>query len=136
MVENLEDKILSENKDLNRKIENMQIEIYKHSDLNKLQEVAEITKIYLSQMKERYIQRHDFMESKVKIVSAAYEKNKSTLNKNATWKSLLDLEDKLRRIGQVIFSLTEFVKAKEQQTNYDVVKKECLQSMKSIIPHF
>lgn len=135
MVENLESKILSEEKDLNRKMESMHFEINRYSDLNKLQEVAEITKIYLTQMKERYVQRHDFMESKVKLVSAMYEKNKSALNKNETWKSLLDLEEKLRRQGQVIFSLNEFVKTKEQQTNYEAVKNECLQTMRSIILH-
>lgn len=64
-----------------------------------------------------------------------YEKNKSALNKNETWKSLLDLEEKLRRQGQVIFSLNEFVKTKEQQTNYEAVKNECLQTMRSIILH-
>ena len=83
-------------------------------------------------MKERYIQRHDFMESKVKLVSTMYEKNKATLNNNETWKSLLDLEENLRRQGQLIFSLNEFVKTKEQRTNYEAIKKECLDTMKSI----
>lgn len=129
MVENLEEKILVENKDLKNKIEQMQLEYNKYSNLKHLQEESELTKIFLIQMKERYIQRRDFMKSKVKDVSTAYEKNKALLDNSATWKSLLESEEKIRRQGQVIFSMQENVKLKERQTNYEALKKDCIEMM-------
>lgn len=129
MVENLEEKILVENKDLKNKIEQMQLEYNKYSNLKHLQEESELTKIFLIQMKERYIQRRDFMKSKVKDVSTAYENNKALLDNSATWKSLLESEEKIRRQGQVIFSMQENVKLKERQTNYEALKKDCIEMM-------
>ena len=129
MVENLEEKILVENKDLKNKIEQMQLEYNKYSNLKHLQEESELTKIFLIQMKERYIQRRDFMKSKVKDVSTAYENNKALLDNSATWKSLLESEEKIRRQGQVIFSMQENVKLKERQTNYEAIKKDCIEMM-------
>lgn len=107
----------------------MRNETTKYSDLKSLQESSEITKLYLAQMKERYRRRGDFIKSKVRMLSTTYEKNKLSLDKNETWKSLLNLEEKMRRQGQVIFSLQEGIKRKEQQTNYDKMKKECLDIM-------
>lgn len=133
MVENLDGKINSELTDLNKNIEKMQIELSKFTDLKNLQEVSEITKVYLNQMKERYIQRRDFMKSKVKTASSTYEINKANLEKSDTWKSLLDLEDKIRRQGQVIFTLQENVKAKEHQTDYESMKKECLNMVNTLV---
>ena len=132
MVENLEEKILVENKDLKNKIEQMQLEYNKYSNLKHLQEESELTKIFLIQMKERYIQRRDFMKSKVKDVSTAYENNKALLDNSATWKSLLESEEKIRRQGQVIFSMQENVKLKERQTNYEALKKDCIEMMNII----
>ncbi len=133
MVENLDGKINSELTDLNKNIEKMQIELSKFTDLKNLQEVSEITKVYLNQMKERYIQRRDFMKSKVKTASSTYEINKANLEKSDTWKSLLDLEDKIRRQGQVIFTLQENVRAKEHQTDYESMKKECLNMVNTLV---
>ena len=132
MVENLEEKILVENKDLKNKIEQMQLEYNKYSNLKHLQEESELTKIFLIQMKERYIQRRDFMKSKVKDVSTAYENNKALLDNSATWKSLLESEEKIRRQGQVIFSMQENVKLKERQTNYEALKKDCIEMMNMV----
>lgn len=126
MVENLESKITSEKKDLIEKMDVMRKEHHLYSDLDRLEESDELTRLYLTQMRERYIQRCDFMRSKVKEISSEYEKNQSILNKSATWKSLQDQEEKLRRQGQVVFSLQESVKDKERKTNYESSKSRCL----------
>ena len=133
MVENLEGKILNERKELKTKTERLELEINHYSDLEKLHEIAEITKVYLIQMKERYIQRRDFMKSTVKDVSTEYKQSKKSLDDSETWKSLLELEEKLRRQGQVTFTLQEFVKTKERQTNYETVKSTCLQIINGIL---
>ncbi len=127
MVENLEVKITTENKELIEKIDMMRKETHVYADLNRLEESDELTRLYLTQMRERYIQRCDFMRSKVKQISSDYEKNQSILKKSDVWKSLLDLEEKLRRQGQVVFSLQQTVKEKERKTNYEASKRKCLE---------
>jgi hypothetical protein len=133
MVENLEGKILSEEKELDAAMKRMLSESDHYSDLNRLQELAEITKAYLIQMKERYISRRDFMNSKVREVSENNEEKKNALENSDTWKSLLELEEKLRRQGQVVFTLQKFVQAKEQQTNYETMKSACLKTMNELL---
>ena len=132
MVENLEGKIRSEEKDLKTKIDHMVAESAHHSNINQLQERAEVAKEYLIQMKERYIHRRNFLSSKVKDVSAEYRKYKQELDGSETWQSLLQLEEKIRRQGQVVLSLQQFVRTKEQQTNYDGDKNECLRIMNDL----
>lgn len=126
MVENLESKIDAERKDLHEKIDKMRKECNLYSDLNRLEESDELTRLYLSQMRERYVKRSDFLKTKVKEVSTDYERNKKMLKKSTTWNSLLELEDKLRRQAQVVFSLEEQVKAVERKTNYESSKDRCL----------
>ncbi len=100
-----------------------------YSKINQLTEMVKITKEYLAQMKERYIWRHDSMQSKVKYLSAEYKKNKQQLDRSDTWQSLLQLEEKIRRQGQ----MKMFFKAKEQQTNYEGDKYACLGIMNEIL---
>ena len=133
MVENLEAKIIGENKDLMEKIETMKKESHLYADLNKLEESDELTRLYLTQMRERYIQRSEFMRSKVKRISSDYERNQSTLKKSNVWQSFLDLEEKLCRQGQVVFSLQQTVKEKERKTNYESSKKRCLEMTNKLL---
>lgn len=136
LVENLEGKILSEEKELRSTIENMNGESIHYSNTNQLQDAADITKEYLIQMKERYIQRRDFMSFKVKDVSTEYRKNKQELDNSETWQSLQQLEEKIRRQGQLVFSLHKFVKAKEKQTNYEGNKNACLRIMNELLVQY
>lgn len=133
MVENLETKIKEEEKNLKGKIEKMQAESEKYSDLNQAQESAEMTKIYLVEMKRRYVQRRNFMKSKVKSVAAATEQNKLALQKNTVWKSLKGLEEKVRRQGQIVYSLKVALETKERKSNYNIMKKDCLDLLNDLL---
>ena len=126
MVVNLESKIESEKKDMIEKMDVMRKENHLYSDLDRLEETDELSRLYLTQMRERYIQRCDFIRSKVNEISSEYEKNQNILNKSATWKSLQDQEEKLRRQGQVVFALQESVNDKQRKTNYESSKSRCL----------
>jgi len=75
-IETLEEKINAEQEQLDQKIEQMIAEILVFDDLDELQDNADLTKAYLLQMKERYIKRRDVMKSRVKAISAEYEKSK------------------------------------------------------------
>ena len=124
-VNTLQENIHAEQEQLTKRMEEMKAEIHTHEDLTQVQEKADETKDYLLQMKDRYTERKAFMKAEVKKVSSQYGVYTEKLKRSDTWRSLLDMEEKLRRQGQAVFLLSDSVRTEGRETDFQSVKHRC-----------
>ena len=125
-ISTLQDSIHAEQEQLNLRMEEMKVEMNTYEDLEQVQETEDSTRDYLLQMKKRYKKRMEFMKTEVKKVSSQYKVYKEKLSQSETWASLLELEEKLRRQGQAVFSLSDSIRINERDTNFNGVKHSCM----------
>ncbi len=106
---------------------NKDMEVYRN--LDGLKEKEDTAKEYLVLMKERYTLRTNFMRSSCEDLSLQYHEMKSELDDSKTWQSLVQYEEKIRRQGQVIYALKEFIQKKGKEAEYKTIRTECIKIM-------
>ncbi len=97
-----------------------------YSSLEDLEDKEDAAKEYLALMKERYTLRTNFMQAQCEDVSSQYYEMKSELDGSKTWQSLVQYEEKIRRQGQVIFALKDFIQKNGKEAEYDSIRAECI----------
>ena len=113
-------------------IDNMKKELNIFDDIGNLEDEAEAKKENLQKMKERYITRGGFVKCEAKKLSEKFEKAKSLLEHNTVWKSLEMCESKIARQSQVVHKLQLFVSAHGKETEYESIKKTCLDIVENL----
>lgn len=114
----LEEKIAAELKGLQDKSTAMTEEMEKFSDLEKLKVEAEAFKRKLERDAVSYGARKDALHAAVGEKNAKYEAKKEQLQGNDLYATLEKLEVKIRTAEQGIFSMSEYIDAKEAETDH------------------
>lgn len=117
---------------LTTKIGELNEGIVLYDDLQSLQENADLTHDYLMQMKERYQRRFDFLNTCVIQMETELIKAENELRGKDVWMNLRHLENTLQNSGEVVNSLQQFIHVKSQETDYTLVKKDCLLMVRSL----
>ncbi|XP_022087754.1 intraflagellar transport protein 74 homolog [Acanthaster planci] len=117
-VEQLEAKINAELETLKAKIDTMNEELEKYSDLNRLRAESDQRKQKLQEEKVTLTTRRDTFKQAVQELSAHYEATKTQLNENETYAQLGNLERKWQHHEQNNFVMKEFIAAKSMESDY------------------
>jgi len=124
-IENLDEKIERELFSLKQKMQAMEGEKQQFRQIASLRDQSESSKGELAGLKRSYIRRRDTVKVQVEQLQRAYERAQSALDDNEHASQMATLENKMRHYEQNIFSLREFIAAKEHDTHYTGVKDEC-----------
>lgn len=101
-------------------------EIEKYSDIAGLKESISLTRKELEAQKTYLNRVRDYGRKLVSRVAVKVENSMTELQKDETYMSLLSPEQKLRILWQPAFSMEEFVRLKEKETQYLACKGDCL----------
>jgi hypothetical protein len=122
----LEDKIYEELQTLTDYINKMNVEIQNFDDVQSLQERFDLSNDYLLQMKERYRRRYEFISYRVIELEKELEEHESKLHSNKLWTELRELEAKIQKDGEALYSMQCSIKRKSQETDYLSLSSNCL----------
>lgn len=117
-ISTLEEKIAVELKGLQEKTGAMTFDIEKFSDLEKLKVEAEEFKQKLTRDEKSYGARKDALHTAVAEKTSKYEAKKEQLQGNDLYATLEKLEVKIRTAEQGIFSMSDYINAKEAETDH------------------
>jgi intraflagellar transport protein 74 len=107
-------------------IENKKHEIELFQDLDRVRREFDDTKTKLMKLRNDYIRRRDTMRQQIQALSAEHEKLKEKLQHHEIGKELEEMENAMRFHESTIFDLKEFVDSKMRETDYELVKVDCL----------
>ena len=110
----------------------MLADIEEFKDIGGLRKRFETTQQLLQEQRRSYVKRRDAMRQQVQALSAEHENVKRALNNNETAKDLDDMEKRLRHYERTIFELNEFVETKTRETDFEVLKGDCLKMIDSL----
>lgn len=125
-VAHLDEKISSELQEHAQKMTEQRSEIQKYSDIDALRQEIDAKRRSLTAQKGYLLKLRDASKHQVTSLNATLETRKSKLNENEIHTSLTSQEAKLRLIWQSAFSLDDFVRMKEKETQYMGVKADCM----------
>ena len=117
-ISTLEEKIAVELKGLQEKTDTMTGDIERFSDLEKLKVEAEELKQKLMRDEKSYGARKDALHTVVAEKNSKYEAKKEQLQGNDLYATLEKLEVKIRTAEQGIFSMSDYINAKEAETDH------------------
>jgi len=117
-INTLEDKIKLELSSLNTKIETMQEELVTFTRLDLLKEQSIDKKHKLEAARVRLSRTRDSTRQQVAEKSQMYKTRRNQLQENELYIALEKLEVKMRSLEQNIFTMQDYVKAKEAENNY------------------
>jgi len=121
-----EPKLMSELSSLRDSMSNMRSEMEQFQDLDKLRREFDNTQEKLVELKQHYIKRRDTMRQQIQSVNVEFESLKKILGSNDTAKEIDETEKRLKHYERSIFELKEFVDTKSRETDYELVKGNCL----------
>jgi len=123
-ISTLEEKIKVELAQLQGKLGTMESELVTFSDLNMVKVKAADTKKKLEAAAVRYRRQKDTTRTCVSSLASKAEARKQQLHENELYGALEKLEIKMRSMEQSIFQMTEFIKTKEREADYQPMLNE------------
>eukprot|EP00758_Cryptobia_borreli_P003758 Tbor_TRINITY_DN3969_c0_g1::TRINITY_DN3969_c0_g1_i1::g.811::m.811/K19679/IFT74; intraflagellar transport protein 74 len=122
----LDDKIATELISIAEKIEEHKQDVVRYSDIDALRNDIEVRKKKLIARKHFLLKQRDSSKSRVNTLTMEFEAKRKSLEESVDHTNLSALEQKLRLIRQSSYSLEEFVRIKEKDTQYEPIKAVCM----------
>jgi intraflagellar transport protein 74 len=125
-VAHLDNKIREELKSHNAKMEEQKVEMEKFSDLDGLRSEVEDTRKTLNAQLAYFTRVRDGSKQQLNFLTAQHEARKKSLQSDEVFSSMTTQEQRIRMLWQSTFSLEDFVRLREKDTQYLSTKAECL----------
>ncbi|KAG5505010.1 hypothetical protein JKF63_04457 [Porcisia hertigi] len=125
-VVHLDKKIKEELASHNAKMMEQKVEMERFGDLEGLRAEVEDTRKGLSAQLAYYTRVRDGSKQQLNALTAQYEARKRKLHANEVFTTLSTQEQRIRMLWQSTFSLEDYVRLKEKDTQYLGIKAECL----------
>ena len=132
-IENLDEKITSEQNQLCKLIDNMKKDILRFDDISGYQSRALAKNVYLDRLIREYKRKINETSDQVKSISYDLSKNKKSLEPyDEMLTNFDDLQQKLKNQAQNIFCLQEFIATKGRESEFETHKKLCLENVENL----
>lgn len=132
-IDALEGNIDSEELQLKERKKLMEEEIDRFNNISSFQRAGRDTKDYLNSLILEYTEKLEATGKLVKKRSSELEESKKAIEVNSyISKDLESLEQKLRHQSQNIFNLQDFINEKSRQTDFESMKKKCLEIVEDL----
>lgn len=125
-IETLDEKIASELSAIAAKMQERKDDIVRYGDIDTLRTDIEARKKSLVARKGFLLKQRDSSKQRVHAVSVENETKKSQLSENNIHSTLSAQEQKLRLIWQSAYSMEEYVRHKEKDTQFLTIKADCM----------
>jgi intraflagellar transport protein 74 len=127
-----EPKFTAELASLKENVARMRSEMVAFQDVQGLKKSFDATQLKLQNMKHSYIKRRDAMRVQVQGLSMEHESLKKILTSHEIATEIEDTEKRLKQMERTIFELREFVETKSRETDYELVKGNCLRMLDTL----
>lgn len=131
-VKFLEQKISTELQTIATRMEEQTGDIEKFSDLDGLRRDIEARKKNLTESRARMSVQRDAAKQQLHILSKEAESAKQQLTEDQVYTSMQQQEQRLRVVWQASFALSDFVRQKEKETQYQGTKADCVRLVDEI----
>lgn len=125
-IETLDEKITNELKAIAAKMQERKEDIARYSDIDALRTDIDARKKSLVARKGFLLKQRDSSKQRVHALSVENEQKKSQLSENNIQSTLSAQEQKLRLIWQSAYSMEEYVRHKEKDTQFLNIKADCM----------
>jgi len=125
-IEALEEKIKTEMSTLKEKMVKMNDEMDVFTDLDRLRREAEHRRRQLEEQRDELTSRRESVLEAMAEVQTKYEATKKELNDNETYIQLTNLERKIQINEQNNFAVSEFIRNKKAESNFEAIKNKVL----------
>lgn len=126
LLRSSEPKLMSELSNLRESMSRMRSEMEQFQDLDRIRREFDSTQAKLLDFKQTYVKRRDTMRQQLTSVSVEYEGLKKALAGNEIAKEIDETEKRLKLNEKTIFDLREYVESKTRETDFELVKLNCL----------
>jgi len=117
-IDTLEDKIKAEIEQLQQKQQEITKQMTEFEDVEEVKRRAEASRLRLSQLKTALLRRRDLLKATLAERVLRLQAKKGQLADHNVQANLERLENKLRALMSDVFQISDFVKAKESETNF------------------
>mmetsp|Transcript_8599 Transcript_8599/g.9120 ORF Transcript_8599/g.9120 Transcript_8599/m.9120 type:complete len:597 (+) Transcript_8599:66-1856(+) len=131
-IRSSEPKLIREIAGLKESMTRMNEEMKEFGNVENVQRKFERTQRELQELRKSYIKRRDATRQQVQALSAEHESLKKQLAGNETDKELEETEKRLRHYERTIFEVREFIDSKTRETEYELVKSNCLRMAETL----
>lgn len=125
-VAHLDSKIREELKSHNEKMEEQKTEMERFSDLDGLRAEVEDTRKTLNAQLAYFTRVRDGSKQQLNALTAQYEARKKSLQNDEVFTTMTTQEQRIRMLWQSTFSLEDFVRLREKDTQYLSIKADCM----------
>ncbi|KPA85786.1 Intraflagellar transport protein-like protein [Leptomonas pyrrhocoris] len=125
-VAHLDSKIREELQSHNVKMDEQKVEMEKFSDLDGLRTEVEDTRKTLNAQLAYFTRVRDGSKQQLNALTAQHEARKKELQGDEVFNTMTTQEQRIRMLWQSTFSLEDFVRLREKDTQYLTTKAECL----------
>jgi intraflagellar transport protein 74 len=125
-IANLDEKIQQELQAHAQKMAEQRQDMVRYTDIERLRQEIDARRKRLLAQKAYLLKLRDTSKHQVYALNAGLESMKQQLNQNPKHVAIAAQEQKLRLIMQSNFSVEDFVRIKEKETQYLTTKAECL----------
>ncbi|KPI84039.1 Intraflagellar transport protein-like protein [Leptomonas seymouri] len=125
-VAHLDNKIREELKSHSLKMEEQRSEMEKFSDLEGLRTEVEDTRKLLNAQLAYFTRVRDGSKQQLNTLTTQHEARKKDLQNDEIFNTMTTQEQRIRMLWQSTFSLEDFVRLREKETQYLSTKAECL----------
>lgn len=125
-VAHLDSKIREELKSHNEKMEEQKTEMERFSDLDGLRAEVEDTRKTLNAQLAYFTRVRDGSKQQLNALTAQYEARKKSLQSDEVFTTMTTQEQRIRMLWQSTFSLEDFVRLREKDTQYLSIKADCM----------
>ena len=132
LLRDSEPKLNKELAALRDNIARMQAEMKDFDDIPGMRSAFEATQQQLVELRLSYIKRRDSLRQQVQAANAEHEAAKRQLTNHDSARELDDTEKRLKHYERSIFELKEFVDSKSRETDYELVKANCLKLLDNL----
>eukprot|EP00672_Neobodo_designis_P026989 CAMPEP_0174830192 /NCGR_PEP_ID=MMETSP1114-20130205/2385_1 /TAXON_ID=312471 /ORGANISM="Neobodo designis, Strain CCAP 1951/1" /LENGTH=591 /DNA_ID=CAMNT_0016063979 /DNA_START=68 /DNA_END=1843 /DNA_ORIENTATION=- len=131
-VKFLEQKITTELATIATRMEEQTHDIERFSDLDGLRRDIEARKKNLTAARAKMSVQRDSAKQQLHILSKEAESAKQQLTEDQVYSSMQQQEQRLRVVWQASFALSDFVRQKEKETQYQGTKADCVRLVDEI----
>lgn len=131
-VGQIDRKISTELETISHRMQEQQGDITKFADLDGLRREIDARKQHLLQTRTALTTQRDAAKQHLHLLTTSFEKTKQQLNENQVYTSLQAQEQKLRLIWQSAFSVEDFVRSKEKESQFMGMKADSLRMVDEI----
>ena len=131
-VATLDSKIGAELNTLTSRTAAMEADLITFAKVDGLRDQAAELKKTMLMEKQKSKNKRDALQQRVAVMQQRLEKQKQDVNDSEVFKKLDSLDQKLRAQGQNIYSINEFVTARERESDYESIQVQTNQLLGQI----